>query len=396
MLVQFEGGEVRARHVILAAQAPHAASLVAPVAERAATALSQPTYGPFLSVAVETNETTAMPYDDVFAMATPNRVFDMFTNQAQALRPAGRRPGGSLMLFAGAQRAAALMRKTDDEIVERFLEDLGELYPQTRGDEIEAFAHVFFSASASTLDHGKLYAFLDPAVDRFKELDEDAQREYRDILKRFVNLHSFLGQIVRVQDPIMEKTYVFAKALRSRLPSRGEGGLDLGGDAELTHLRTDKTFEGNMSLGAGASDELPPAVTGGGLGVQHEPDTELLSTIVDLLNERFGLNLGNADQLLFDQFREEWVQNPDLQNQAKANPIENFKFGFDKVFDATIIERMGANDDIFREIMDNPDFAATIKGFYLKEVYDRLRHDGDCVGDHWKLPRDDHRNSPPL
>ncbi len=246
-------------------------------------------------------------------------------------------------------------------------------YDVLREDEIEAFAQVFFSSDASSLDHGKLYAFLDPAVDRFKIVDEEAEREYRDILKRFVNLYSFLGQIVQVTDPSLEKTYVYTKALRSRLPRRGEGGLDLGSDVELTHLRTEKTFEGDISLGLGEGGELPPAVTGGGVGKQHEPESEHLSTIVDLLNERFGLNLGDADQLLFDQFREEWIANPDLHDQATANPIENFKFGFDKVFDATIIERMGANDEIFRQIMDNPDFAATIKGFYLKEVYDRLR-----------------------
>jgi len=121
----------------------------------------------------------------------------------------------------------------------------------------------------------KLYAFRDWAVDRFKEFDERAQREDRDILKRFENLYSFLGQIVQVQEAVKEKTYVFAKALRSRLP------------------RWD-----------------PWSVS---------------------RKERFGLNLSEADQLLFDQFREEWVQNPHLQNQAKANPIENFKFGFDKV-----------------------------------------------------------------
>jgi protoporphyrinogen/coproporphyrinogen III oxidase len=87
-----------------------------------------------VSMAVETHETTAMPYDDVYAMATPGRVFDMFTNQAHALRGAGpRRPGGSLMLFAGGQHAAALMRERDEAIVERFLTDLRELFPQTRG-----------------------------------------------------------------------------------------------------------------------------------------------------------------------------------------------------------------------------------------------------------------------
>ena len=108
---------MRARHVIVAAQAPYAAPLVAPVAEQAAAALSRLTYGAFLSVAVETSETTAMPYDDVYAMATPGRAFDMFTNQAHALRGAGpRRPGGSLMLFAGGRGrrgAAARARRRD-------------------------------------------------------------------------------------------------------------------------------------------------------------------------------------------------------------------------------------------------------------------------------------------
>ena len=123
LVVHHDGGEVSARHVIVAAQAPNAAPLVAPVAERAAAALSQLTYGAFLSVAVETCETTAMPYDDVYAMATPGRVFDMFTNQAHALRRGGpRRPGGSLMLFAGgpARRGAhARERRADRRALPR-------------------------------------------------------------------------------------------------------------------------------------------------------------------------------------------------------------------------------------------------------------------------------------
>jgi oxygen-dependent protoporphyrinogen oxidase len=133
LVVSVGGEEVRGRQVIVAAQAPYAAPLVAPVAERAADALARLTYGAFLTVAVDTCETAAMPYDDVYAMATPGRVFDMFTNQAHALRAGGpRRPGGSLMLFAGARGATALMREPDDVIVERFLADLHALYPQTR------------------------------------------------------------------------------------------------------------------------------------------------------------------------------------------------------------------------------------------------------------------------
>jgi protoporphyrinogen/coproporphyrinogen III oxidase len=142
LAVHLGGGEVSARHVIVAAQAPHAAPLVAPFAERAAAALSRLAYGAFLSVAIETSETTAMPYDDVYAMATPGRAFDMFTNQAHVLRRDGpRRPGGSLMLFAGGRAAATLMRERDEAIVERFLADLHALYPQTRGAIAGATVH---------------------------------------------------------------------------------------------------------------------------------------------------------------------------------------------------------------------------------------------------------------
>ncbi len=133
---------VRTRNVIVAAQAPFAASLAAPVAPEAAAALKRLTYGAFLTVAVETNETTAMPWDQIYAMATPGRAFDMFTNQAHALRQApDRRPGGSLMLFAGGPTAATLMRQSDEEITERFLADLHELYPQARAVIANATVH---------------------------------------------------------------------------------------------------------------------------------------------------------------------------------------------------------------------------------------------------------------
>jgi oxygen-dependent protoporphyrinogen oxidase len=151
LVVHHAGGEVSARQVIVAAQAPHAAPLVAPVAEQAAAALTRLTYGPFLSVAVETRETGAMPYDHVYAMATPGRAFDLFTNQAHAGRRDGpRRPGGSLMLFAGAQGAAQLMCETDELIVERFLADLHRLYPQTRG--------VIAGATVRRWELGNVYA----------------------------------------------------------------------------------------------------------------------------------------------------------------------------------------------------------------------------------------------
>ena len=125
---------VRARHAVLAAQAPAASRLASEVAPAAAAALAQMRYGAFLNVAVATKERGAMPWDAIYAMAAPGRVFDMFTNQAHALRQAGpRRPGGSLMLFAGGHGAARLIEESDDVILGRFLDDLISLYPEAAG-----------------------------------------------------------------------------------------------------------------------------------------------------------------------------------------------------------------------------------------------------------------------
>jgi oxygen-dependent protoporphyrinogen oxidase len=54
------------------------------------------------------------------------------------------------MLFAGAHAAAELMRETDEVIVERFLADLHELFPQTRG--------VIADAAVQRWELGNVYA----------------------------------------------------------------------------------------------------------------------------------------------------------------------------------------------------------------------------------------------
>lgn len=126
--------QIRARQVVLAAQAPFASELARDVAPAAAEALGGMSYGAFLNVALATKERGPMPWDAVYAMATPGRSFDMFTNQVHALRRQGpRRSGGSLMLFAGGHGAAELIERSDDAITGRFVDDLVRLFPEAKG-----------------------------------------------------------------------------------------------------------------------------------------------------------------------------------------------------------------------------------------------------------------------
>jgi hypothetical protein len=58
----------------------------------------------------------------------------MLFNPANALRHDGvRRPGGCLVVYAVADRAAQLMNLSDSEIQQRYLSDLYAIFPQARG-----------------------------------------------------------------------------------------------------------------------------------------------------------------------------------------------------------------------------------------------------------------------
>jgi len=91
------------------------------------------------------------------------------------------------------------------------------------------------------------------------------------------------------------------------------------------------------------------------------------------LNERFGLNLGQRDQLLFDQFEETWVANPDIAAQARNNTLDNFRLVFDRTSLRTIVGRMDENEAIFKRILDDPEFQATLMDLYATRVYRRSR-----------------------
>jgi len=240
-----------------------------------------------------------------------------------------------------------------------------------RPDDVHGFAAVFFAATPTTLDHQLLNKYLDPAVDRFKDLDEDAQIEWRAALTHFVRLYAFLSQIVAYGDIELERLYVYARALLAKLPHVGSGSLDLGSEIELTHLRTEITATGGLGVTEGG--EPITAFGGDGTGRHNEPTMEHLSTIVDLLNERFGTNLSEVDKLLLDQFEEDWLGDPDLGAQARSNSLDNFRFGFDKKFASTVIGRMDLNDEIFRRLMDDDAFRDVVRNYYGQRVYDRLR-----------------------
>ncbi|MGE0093558.1 MAG: flavin monoamine oxidase family protein [Alphaproteobacteria bacterium] len=133
-----QGGKevvIAARYAIVATPAPITRRIVAGLPDDKAAALDAVRYGPYVNMAMLTNETGPMPYDDIYMVGVIDRSFCMLYNTMNPVRRKGapRAPGGALVVHSGARQAAALLKRTDEEIRDIFLKDVHEIFPETRG-----------------------------------------------------------------------------------------------------------------------------------------------------------------------------------------------------------------------------------------------------------------------
>jgi type I restriction enzyme R subunit len=242
-------------------------------------------------------------------------------------------------------------------------------------NEIEAFANVYFNARTklnNPKDQRKLYAYTDPAKDRFKAIEEEEkQDEFKKGLRTWTNLYAFLSQIMPFIDSDLEKFYAYAKLLQTRLPKRDlTENLQIDDEIALEYYRLQKIKEGSIELAKGISGELD-GVTEAGL-TRAKDEEAPLSEIIDVLNSRFNTQFEEADKLFFDQIEAELLMDNTLQTQAKVNKIDTFKFAFEDQFVNKLFERMEQNQEIFEKILDDKDFGDVVREIMMKSIYRKL------------------------
>jgi protoporphyrinogen/coproporphyrinogen III oxidase len=127
--------ELRARHAIVATKAFDAERLVRDLPDDTRSSLKAIPYGPTVVMAMLTNEQRPMPWDDLYALATPKRSFNMLFNTVNVLRPRTpvRTPGGSLMVYRSGHAALTMFDQPDAVVEQAFLDDLYAIYPEARG-----------------------------------------------------------------------------------------------------------------------------------------------------------------------------------------------------------------------------------------------------------------------
>lgn len=241
-------------------------------------------------------------------------------------------------------------------------------------DDVNAFAEVWYRRKRdhSASDHRVMNAVLDTVVARFGDHEEAEQEEFRGQLTAYRNLYAFLSQIIPYQDSELEKFYAFVRNLLAKLPPPGDGhAFALDDEVALRFFRLQQMTEGSIDLGTGEAYPLKGPTDVGTSGIREEPVA--LSSLVEKLNERFGTDFTEADQLFFDQISASAEGNGKIVEAAKANNLSNFSAFLERTLDELFIDRMENNEEIFSRVMTDKAFRSAAHEHLAEEIFKRVR-----------------------
>ncbi|MES9739430.1 type I restriction endonuclease [Peribacillus frigoritolerans] len=218
----------------------------------------------------------------------------------------------------------------------------------------------------------ELNALIDKGVERFKrDLSVEEQEAFKASVTKFTRTYAFVLQIATFIDVELHKQYIYLNYLLCKLPrSKTDRDIYMADDVALEYYRNQKVFEGGIELEITGGQELKP--TSHGTAGVVEDEKVRLSSILEKLNDRFGTEFTETDFLSRDQVKADMINSLDIQQKAKNNTKDNFKFAFEKSFMDFVIDRMGSNEKFFMKILENEEFKSFIMEDMMNEVYEEV------------------------
>jgi type I restriction enzyme R subunit len=233
---------------------------------------------------------------------------------------------------------------------------------------VDSFVELYLSGA----ERDKLDPILDVCANLYKELDEEAQVEFKASAKGFVRTYGFLGAILPYGNPEWEKLSIFMNLLLPKLPSPVEEDLSQGilDAIDLDSYRAEA--QAQMAIQLEDSDAEVEPVPTGGIGGKSDPELDLLSSILSTFNDLFG----NIDWKDADNVRRQIAQIPAMvsKDQTYQNAMRNAdkqeaRTESDRVLQSVVFSIMADNMELFKQFNDNSTFKKWLSDMVFTTTY---------------------------
>ena len=230
---------------------------------------------------------------------------------------------------------------------------------------IDRFCRVFYDPEEPD---ERLQGILDEVVQSWRERDEEEREEFRSALQSYIRLYGYISQLITFTDADLEKLYVFARSLNKKLPKREHPDVsDVLEAVDLDSFRVQQVHK-DLELKLESEDSELDGI-GDGVTIIADPEVDLLSSIIQALNDAHQTDFTEEDKVDIDTIRRRVNEHEELRQVMEADNTEsNRHHKFGQVLDTILLDFVNNKVELYNKL-SRPE----VKAYLLNRLYHAYR-----------------------
>lgn len=209
--------------------------------------------------------------------------------------------------------------------------------------DVEEFAKFYYSeGTQSDKDLGKIASMIEPAVEKYSKLEEVERFDFRRNVRNLVKWYNYISQINRLFNEQLHKEVLYANALSKFLSEGSDPVIDIKNKLKLEYYKLKEVFKGSISLAEGKGESSVGGIVG------QVPDPALLdplNEVIKRINEQFGIDLTEADKVIYNSIHDKLMADKKLQKLIKSSKDDDEKIFTSSIFPKFFGEAANAGFD---------------------------------------------------
>lgn len=245
--------------------------------------------------------------------------------------------------------------------------------------DVEEFAKFYYSeGTQSDKDLGKIASMLEPAVEKYSKLEEVERFDFRRNVRNLVKWYNYISQINRLFNEQLHKEVLYANALSKFLSENSDPVVDIKNKLKLEYYKLKEVFKGSIPLAEGKGESS----VGGKVGQVPDPALlDPLNEVIKRINEQFGIDLTEADKVIYNSIHDKLMADKKLQKLIKSSKDDEEKIFASSIFpkffgeaaNAGFDEQVEAYNSLFEDKNKYKAMMAVLAAQLFKEVRELAR-----------------------
>lgn len=225
---------------------------------------------------------------------------------------------------------------------------------------------------------GRLSSLFKPVIQRYEDLPEDTQYEFRVTLRNFGKWYNYVAQLDRTFDMELLEENIYTSYLLKFIPKVKREKVDIADKVKLEYYKLQKDFEGDIMLVAeneeGGELKHPEEFNA---NVKPVEERDSLEEIIHRINERYPDDFSPHDRVIVETLHKAFTEERDAKivNMAKNNSQEMFENSlFKDVFLDRVMDEYTKDTEAYQRLIGADDsYFKTVYAFIAADVYKKLR-----------------------